>query len=316
MIPAQWGVPSLHDDQLFFLIAAAVIALFCCGMVFHYLKRARLIEDTPTSKIRSAAQGYVEIVGTVATLKNRELVAPLSGKACVWYSYKVQRQQRSGQSNNWSTVEEGVSDQQFVIRDDTGMCIIQPKGAEVTTAHSRTWYGKTPRPDEVDTRNFLLKALDGRRYRYIEKFIFTHDIIYALGAFGSNGGGRNIPTVHQMTGQVIREWRENFNAILHRFDRDNNGELDLQEWDEVRDAARREAEKRRQQLAKVPTVHLLSKTTDKRQPFILSTFSQKILAKRFRRYAFFNLAGVMLSISVGVAYMNDWQSFLATALFQ
>lgn len=315
MIPTQWGVP-LHDDQLFFLIVAVVIALFCCGMVFHYLKRARLIEDTPTSKIRSAAQGYVEIVGTVSPLKNRELVAPLSGRACVWYSYKIQRQQRSGRNNNWSTVEEGVSDQRFVIRDDTGVCVIQPKGAEVTTAHSRTWYGKTPRPDQVDTRNFLLKALDGRRYRYIEKFIFTHDIIYALGTFGSDGGGRNIPTVHQMTGQVIREWRQNFSAILHRFDRDNNGELDLQEWDAVREAAGREAEKRRKQLTQVPTMHLLSKTIDKRQPFILSTFSQKILAKRFRRYAFFNLAGVMLSISVGVAYLHDWQSFLATALLQ
>ncbi|MBX3641254.1 MAG: hypothetical protein KF888_12305 [Nitrosomonas sp.] len=310
MISVQWNTP-LHDNQLIFLVAACLVALVCFWCVFHYLKRARLIEDTPTSKIRSAAQGYVEIVGTVSPVKNREIVSPLAGKACVWYSYKVQRYQKSGKSSHWKTIEEGTSNQYFVIQDDTDACAVHPEGAEVLTAHSLTWYGNTPRPGQADNRHILLRTLSSRRYRYIEKFIYVHDVIYALGLFGTSGGGRNIPNNHQMTGQVIREWKENYSEIVRHFDRDKNGEIDLQEWEIVREAASREAEKRRQELTRLPTEHSLGRTSDKQHPFIVSTFSQKTLAKKFRRYAFFNLAGMVVSISAIAFYLQDWQSHLA-----
>ncbi|MCB1936891.1 MAG: hypothetical protein KDF59_13210 [Nitrosomonas sp.] len=306
----------LHDNQLIFLAAASIIALACFWFVFHYLKRARLIEDTPTSKIRSAAQGYVEIVGAVFPVKNKTLVSPLSGKDCVWYSYKIQRYQRSGKSSHWTTIEEGTSNQRFAIRDNTDACIIQPEAAEVMTSHSRTWYGNTPRPDQVDNRNILLRALNTRRYRYIEKYIYVHDVIYALGFFSTSGGGRNIPNHHQMTGQVIREWKKNYKDILNRFDRDKNGEIDLQEWEAVREAAKLEAEKRRQALTQLPSMNTLGRTSDKRHPFILSTFSQKTLAKKFRRYAFFNLAGVAASTAVIAAYLLNVQEYMAMALLQ
>lgn len=310
MISIQGGAP-LHDNQLVFLIAACLVALICFWFVFHYLRRARLIEDTPTSRIRSAAQGYVEIVGAVSPVRNKELAAPLSGHSCVWYSYKIQRLQKSGRSSHWKTVEEGTSNQYFVIQDDTDACIVHPEGAEVMTTHSRTWYGNTPRPGQADTRNILLRALSSRRYRYIEKLIHVHDIIYALGSFGTSGGGRNIPDAHQMTGQVIREWRQNYSEILKRFDQDRNGEIDLQEWEVVREAARQEAEVRRQEMVHLPTAHALSRTSDKHHPFIISTFSQKTLAKKFRCYALLNLAGVTVSVAVLIVYLQDWQNFFA-----
>jgi len=315
MISTLSNIP-LHDNQLIFLIAASIIALVCFWFVFHYLKRVRLIEDTPTSKIRSAAQGYVELVGMVSPVDNKKLVSPLSGKDCVWYNYKIQRYQSSGKSSHWVTVEEGTSNQHFALQDNTDTCVIQPQGAEVMTAHSRTWYGNTPRPGQVDDRNILLRTLNSRRYRYIEKFIYAHDVIYALGSFGSSGGGRNMPNLHQMTGQVIREWKQNYKGILDRFDRDKNGEIDLQEWETVRESAKQEAEKRRQELAQLPTAHTLSRTSDKRYPFILSTFSQKTLAKKFRWYAFFNLTGMMASTAVIIAYLLDVQDYLAMTLIQ
>lgn len=312
MIPGQGNVP-LHDSQLVFLVTACLAALVCFWFFFHYLKRARLIEDTPTSRIRSAAQGYVEIVGAVSPVRNKKLVAPLSGNSCVWYSFKVQRLQKSGRSNQWKTIEEGTSNQNFVIHDDTDACIVHPEGAEVMTAYSRTWYGNTPRPGQADKRNILLRILNSRRYRYIEKLIRVHDIIYALGSFGSSGGGRNIPDTHQMTGQVIREWRQNYSEILKRFDQDKNGEIDLQEWEVVREAARKEAEIRRQEMANLPTAHALSRTSDKHHPFIISTYSQKTLAKKFRCYALFNLAGVMVSVSILIVYLWDFQNSLVLA---
>jgi len=80
-----------NDNQLFlpaFFIGATPA---CFWLLFHYLKRARLIEDTSTSKIRSAAQGHFEIMEKVSHDKNQTLTAPLSGTICVWYTYKIQR---------------------------------------------------------------------------------------------------------------------------------------------------------------------------------------------------------------------------------
>ena len=49
------------DPGQFFVITAMCIAAAGGGLFFFFRNhfRARLIEDMPTSKIRSAAQGYV-----------------------------------------------------------------------------------------------------------------------------------------------------------------------------------------------------------------------------------------------------------------
>ncbi|HNP26654.1 MAG TPA: GIDE domain-containing protein [Nitrosomonas sp.] len=297
MIPAHGNSLLQSENQLFFLIFSSSVVLICFWLTFHYLKRARLIEDTPTSKIRSASQGYVEIKGTVSYGKNRELIAPLSGNACVWYTYKIQRYQRSGKNSHWSTVEEGTSKRSFLIQDNTGICVIDPEGAEVLTEHSRTWYGNTERPKQTKNTNIFFSVIGGRRYRYIEKFIYVHDLIYALGNFKTSGGGRAVPSNHQITGQVIREWKQDYNQILNRFDQDKNGEINILEWETVRAAASREAEKRRQRLSRMPTVYTLSNTTHKQHPFILSTFSQKTLAKKFRSHAILSLIGALLFVA-------------------
>ncbi|PTN11374.1 E3 ubiquitin ligase [Nitrosomonas aestuarii] len=297
MILAHGNSLLQSENQFFLLVFSSSMALICFWLTFRYLKRARLIEDTPTSKIRSAAQGHVEIKGTVSYGENKELIAPLSGNSCVWYTYKIQRYQRSGKNSHWSTVEEGTSNKSFLIQDNTGICVINPEGAEILTEHSRTWYGNTEKPKQTKNTNNFFNVISGRRYRYIEKFIYVHDLIYALGNFKTSGGGRDVPSNHQMTGQVIREWKQDYNQVLNHFDQDKNGKIDILEWEAVRAAASQEAEKRRQHLSKMPTVYTLSNTIHKQHPFILSTFSQKILAKKFRIYAILSLMGALLFIA-------------------
>ncbi|SET19835.1 E3 Ubiquitin ligase [Nitrosomonas marina] len=283
-----------EDSQLFLLFTLTLMALVCFWLVFYYLKHARLIEDTPTSKIRSAAQGYVEIMGTVSMASNHLLSAPLSGTACVWFTYKIQQYRRTGKSSHWSTIEEKTSTEQFLIKDDTGTCVINPEGAEVQTTYSRTWYGHTKKPVQAKKSINFFNIIIGKRYRYIEKIIQADDILYALGDFKTNGGGRNVPGIHQMTGIVIREWRHNYKLILKHFDRDKNGVIDMTEWEEVRTAARQEAEKRRQKLTQLPTVFSLGNTTKKQQPFILSTLGQQKLVKKYRLFAILSLIGLSL----------------------
>lgn len=285
MIATQWKSGLTNDEVLFGLIISIVFALILFSLIFYYLKRARLIEDTPTSRIRSAAQGYVELIGGVSAGEAGEQKAPLSGTPCVWFDYKVERY-RKGKHGLWHTIDQGTSEQWFQIDDRTGICVIDPQGAEVITEHKRVWHGNTEKPNEqVSGGNRFLRNLGGLRYRYTERFIYIHDVIYALESFQSIGGGRNIPSNHKITGNVIREWKENYDWILQNFDKDGNSEIDMKEWDKVREAASHEAEKRCTDLSAATTVHLLANSPNKRRPFIISNRSQKTLAKRFRIYA-------------------------------
>jgi len=63
-------------------------------LAFSRLKQKRLITSTPTSKIKSAAQGLAEIKGHICPDKTQEINAPLSGKPCYWFSFEVEKLER------------------------------------------------------------------------------------------------------------------------------------------------------------------------------------------------------------------------------
>ena len=65
--------------QVFSLVAAGALAVGGAGLSIGRWARARHLLDTPTSRIRSAAQGYVELVGILRELAVPQPVAPLKG---------------------------------------------------------------------------------------------------------------------------------------------------------------------------------------------------------------------------------------------
>ena len=64
----------------------------------RWLHVARMIEDTPTSRIRSAAQGYVELGGRCRALDGTQNLAPLTQRPCVWWRCRIQQTVESGPS--------------------------------------------------------------------------------------------------------------------------------------------------------------------------------------------------------------------------
>lgn len=110
-----------------FLIMAALAAgsgpfLFARG--FSNFRKRQLIVNTPTAKIRSMAMGLVEINGTV---ESRSLAtAPFSGRSCAYWQVDVAVLSRSV----WTTVHTNNSGQPFFLRDDTGLALVYPRGAE------------------------------------------------------------------------------------------------------------------------------------------------------------------------------------------
>ncbi|MGR9074400.1 MAG: GIDE domain-containing protein [Gammaproteobacteria bacterium] len=268
-----------------FLAASA-----CFYLTFRFLQRSRLIADTPTAKIRSAAQGYTELEGKAELMPGAAVIAPLTGEPCPWYSYKIEKRRTGSGSghhkNHWVTLERGVSDAIFLLRDDTGVCIVDPDGAEVTPSVTLTWYGHERRPAAApETSSFYRSIFHSGDYRYSEKRIRPADDLYAIGDFISSGGDHNLQSAGADVRDLLNSWKKNRPVLLNRFDTDKNGEIDLGEWEDARRQAERETAETRRRQAAEPQYHVLRKPKNGRGPYILSTVDQRKMIIDFRLYA-------------------------------
>jgi hypothetical protein len=265
------------------VIGLAVSALGCIAGGCYSLQRwsrARHLEDTPTSKIRSAAQGYVELYGVLEAVNGEQLSGALTTKPCLWWRFKIEEYRSSGKQRGWRQVESGASEAVFALVDGTGECLIDPRGAQIRASVREVWQGSLRHPLGQAKAGLLGWLSSGKRYRYTEERLHVGQPLYAIGDFRSSGGGRQAHDADAAQAAVVREWKGDFSGLLQRFDSDANGLLDDQEWNRVRLAARLEAEDRHRQASGVPAQNQLSKPREA-QPFILSNFGEDELARRF-----------------------------------
>lgn len=307
MLSTQWaeGVAGLSDGE-FWIICLLLGGLAVAGFygIFRFIHRLRIIEDTPTSKIRSAVQGYVELIGHGELMPGTPIIAPLTGTPCTWYSYKIEEKvehydSRGGRHTRWRTLQSGISDELFYLKDDTGECIIDPEGAEVTPGKSDVWYGNTP------TWSHNLPSSRGGlfnmgRYRYTEKRMHPTEPLYAIGLFKSVGGAQELPNTQEDVRRLLNQWKQNQSGLLKHFDTNGDGQIDLHEWEQVRKVARKVILKQQAERMQGPVNHLLAKPEDSRRPFILSVLPQEGMARRYRwmaagSFALFLLGGALLT---------------------
>jgi hypothetical protein len=96
---------------------------------FSILQRRRLILNTPTSKIRSASIGLVEVSGLA--VGPRTLVAPITGASCFYYRTVAWQLKKSGKSEKWEIVAEECMHLPFYLDDNTGCVLVDPQDAEM-----------------------------------------------------------------------------------------------------------------------------------------------------------------------------------------
>lgn len=279
-----------HQEVLIGLVLSILAVPVALWFGFRQLKRYRLIADTPTARVRSAHQGYVELIGRVMPAPDGPVRSPLTGRECVWYHFKVEKEKGSGKNRRWVVEKEGTCDGWFQLDDGSGVCQIDPAGAEVKAASRRRWYGHSPMPLAAPSRERTLFGLNVTfgtgRYRYLEELILDYETLYALGRFISVGGGRDSIDQARETGEIIRDWKGDYDQLLSRFDSNGDGQLDLQEWEQVQQQARREAGRRQRELQALPTMHVLNCPDDGQQPFLLSTYDEERLSQRYRGFAY------------------------------
>jgi hypothetical protein len=263
------------------LIVGACICLFAALRMFH---RARLIEDMPTSKIRSCTQGYVELHGTAKWMEGPEIHAPLSGQPCVWYSFSVD-EYVAHSKRKWRHIDGGVSDELFILEDDTGTCVIDPEGAEVTPSSSNTWYG-SKRISPV-THTSPLDVLGGaifqtgEKYRYTERRLDQYEYLYAIGEYNSLGTGHE-ENLKDAASAYLRELKRD-KEKLASYDKNSDGQIDQNEWEQARKDVKQAVIEHQLSNPLPKRMHVLKKPqTKKYQPFLLSSKSEIHISRKNR----------------------------------
>lgn len=305
---SEWAKVAPADN--FWLLSSVLLIGTTAGFffAFKYVQSKRIIEDTPTSKIRSAAQGYLELIGHGELMKGQPVISPLSGATCTWYQFKVEERRQSGKNSEWVTVRKGISDELFLIKDETGQCIIDPEGAHVTVSRKDVWYGGTSSPmgglTATKKRGFLSGMMTNNKYRYTEKLLHSGESLYAIGLYKTVGGAGANFDVNEDVRELIREWKTDTEALMKKFDTNNDGEFDVNEWQRVRDEAYKQVMEKHSEQKTMPPVHLMNKTNDKRRPFILSAIEEDDLTRRLHIYSVLSITAFIICGSLSALLIS------------
>ena len=251
------------------LAAMAIVSFFAWIATY---RRYRQIHDLPTSRVASAAQGYVELFGHSELLDGATLVSTRTGHPCCWLRYHVERRTSN---NKWEHVDSGESQDYFLLVDDTGQCVVSPEGAEVITDLKETW-------TQGD-------------YRHTEWLLVPKGKLYAVGDFSTTSGAVADVDERADVSDLLAEWKRDKTALLQRFDRNHDGEIDMKEWERARLEAQQEVRRRYTEgrAATTEGVHLLRQPRDGR----LFLLANELPDKLGRHFAFWS--GLHLAVFLG-----------------
>jgi hypothetical protein len=256
--------------------AGSLAALLIC---LSRLRRDRFMTDTPLCRVRSAPQGYVRIEGLAAPPPGEDLRSPLTGRACVWWDFRVEYREQSQRGNRqWRTVEKATSVAPFLLTDGDGECLIGPVGAEVTATISDRWTGG-----------------DGD-YRYHERLISPGSKLSVLGELRSH---TEFGAVDAKTKEILSRWKHDQPALLKKFDRNHDGQIDSAEWEAARAAAHTEAEALVVH-SPIERVGVVAQTTHG-EPFLIAPLDERHLVRREKRNA-----ALLLLASVALLMLCLW----------
>ncbi len=252
-------------------IVFALIGLTSFWAWYANLKRHRTVADTPTSRIASAPQGYIELVGRGRQPPGMGLVSPLTGLPCLWYRYRIERKN----GDRWEYVESGISHDTFGVDDGSGLMLVDPEGAEIHTSRKQ--------------------VSNAGGYRKTEWTLIEGETIYVIGEHVTLGGPNAVLDKKADLATLLTEWKRDKSALLARFDANRDGEISLDEWERARQAASEEVDRAHLDIRLKDGIHLMRKPAHGR-PFLIANREVTALVRHFRLWSWAHLALMMAAL--------------------
>ena len=268
---------QLHS-RIGWQISFTLVGLTSFWAWYANLKRYRTVADTPTSRIASAPQGYIELVGRGRQPPGAGLVSPISGLPCLWYRYRVERKN----GDRWERVESGISHDTFGVSDGSGQLLIDPDGAEILTSRKQ--------------------VSNTGGYRKTEWTLIEGETIYVIGEHVTLGGPNAVLDKKADMATLLAEWKRDRTALLARFDANLDGEIGLDEWERARQAASDEVDRAHLDIRLKDGIHLMRKPAHGR-PFLIANREVTALVRHFRLWSWAHLVLIMAAL-LGLAFVE------------
>lgn len=177
--------------------------LLICGLAMLYagVKKYLLLQrvnNTPTSKVRSAAVGLAEFHGKAFCKEHTE--SPITKKKCAYYRLTAEYY-KEGKHGGWRDFYSSASGKPFYLEDDTGRILVDPKDAEVDIPVDNSFEGRinpfsilgisqtkidqkvidfvNSAPPNIKSR---FNSYAGHKMRVKEYFIAEGDELYVIGS--------------------------------------------------------------------------------------------------------------------------------------
>lgn len=206
-------VESKRIFNFFHEFAGISAGFILFGWGFRVLRKKWLIDNTPTSTIRSVAMGMAEVKGKA--VKKCELLSRITMAHCVFHKFLIEKEVKGSKGrSHWETVEQGASTNYFYIQDDTGKLLVDPIYVENIMDPDYTF---------TDWKN-------GHKMRYTEWYILPGDSVYIFGTVRKFKD--NICDRKERLTQKLRELKANKEKLM-QFDADKDGQISPEEWDKA-----------------------------------------------------------------------------------
>lgn len=298
---------SKSPFQVILILLVGGPALVSVGL--KKLFQLREIENTPTSKIRSAAVGKIELSGLARMRK--PMKSPITNLDCCWWMCRVQELRQNGKTSRWATIKTIGSMDIFFLEDPTGKVMVNPMGAEVSVLNSTFELNATNRTrlapvlDSWGVGNSNWFGLN-RRMRVLEECLPECAPVYILGEIA--------PVKDHLADRETR-FRDRVRRLkddpeaMKTGDVNNDGQIDAQEWDTL--LHQLETDFLKEELARqaeAPKDEMLLVRAPQTGSYIISTGTQSDVTRRFQWTTPLSLLGGVIMSGVGVywALAQQW----------
>lgn len=254
--------------------AAGMVGASSLFAWYANLRRYRTVADTPTSRVNSAPQGYIELDGKGVHPDGERLVSPFSGLPCLWYRHLVEEKIR----NKWRRIKTDVSSKILGLDDGTGFMLIDPVDAEVITTN------KTVRTNG--------------RLRHTEWTLLEGERIYVIGEHTTQSGSTVALNTRQDVSDLLADWKQNKENLLKRFDMDGDGHISLDEWESARKAAEMQVEHTHRKIRLQTGTSMIRKPEGRL--YLIANRSPEQMISRYLIWARIHL-GLLIAASLTIA---------------
>ncbi|MCD6585113.1 MAG: hypothetical protein J7K96_05055 [Desulfobacteraceae bacterium] len=292
------GIKSISAHHVFWKATAGSAIVLAGFLMFGYslllLYYRRMVENTPTSKVRSFSMGMVELAGKAGLYY--DLRSSGTKTHCVYYRCRYYKYQKTSDGSRWSLTRSVSSGKiPFYIDDGTGRVLIKPKGAifniPMVTQSFQGSYIPT-----------LALQLHDPNTKMVEEMIPQGARLYVLGSAHIEKHGRKFRDIITDKLRALKHSPE----TMAEYDINGDGQIDVNEWD----AARSDVERMvyAESLANGPGESesvVIEKPRFGLLPFIIADSEKNLVRKlMFRTWIF--LVGGLITIGWSINFLVNF----------